>query len=370
MNEIKGEFHDVLIVSELRGGYPDVQIASDVDYAGLIAGDQAPVFLTLPLGKAGVTSGNQRHYDEAWLQELEKQTMALRPVGLMGHLSKAERAYAMPLEAIHWVGTLREGDTLWGKGYVPAGEARQRIQRYKASGKKIATSIDAYGEGQWDEKLKAYRMDPKTMRLGQIDIAPADRAGIPDLAIVPMLTTEMSDEQSTQDKEPTMADKTKLDHINEMTAEDARLLPEPVRAAIVASVPVPPEVALVAELRTALDLPATADIKAHLTEMRRTQQEQHKATITARTRALVEDTEKGVRIVSLRGMVTEMIRLRNPQTAAEVDTIFAEVVASDSVKAALGQQVQEIMGPAQTVAHTITDGKAPKYYTIPEKEAA
>lgn len=367
MNEIKGEFHDVLIISELRGGYPDVQIASDVDYAGLIAGDPTPVFLTLPIGKAGVTSGNQRYYGEEWLQELERQTMTVRPVGLMGHLSKEARAHAMPLEAIHWVGTLREGDTLWGKGYVPAGEARQRIQRYKAQGKKIATSIDAYGEGQWDDKLKAYRMDPKTMRLGQIDIAPADRAGIPDLAALPILTTEMNTPAETppeQDKEPTMADKTKLDHINEMTAEDARLLPEPVRAAILASVTVPPEVALVAELRNALDLPVTADIKAHLTEMRNVQERQRQDAIKARVRELVEDAEKGVKIVPLRALVTELVHNRKPATPADVDAIFTEVVNSASVKAALGARLIETMGPAQGTPVQGQTGKA-NYFVIP-----
>lgn len=366
MNEIKGEFHDVLIISELRGGYPDVQIASDVDYAGLIAGDPTPVFLTLPIGKAGVTSGNKRHYDEVWLQELERQTLTGKPVGLMGHLSTADRAHSFPTEAIHWVGALREGDTLWGKGYVPPGEARQRIQRYKAQGKKIATSIDAYAEGAWDESLKAYRMMAASMKLNQIDIAPADRAGISDLAAVPALSTEMNTPAETppemqQEDNPAMD---KLTIINEMTAEDARLLPEPVRAAIVASVPVPPEVALVAELRNALDLPVTADIKAHLTEMRNTQERQRQDAIKARVRELVEDAEKGVKIIPLRALVTELVHNRKPATAADVDAIFTEVVNSASVKAALSARLVETMGPPQGTPVQGQTGQS-KYFSIP-----
>lgn len=363
MKTISGEFQDVLVVHELRGGYPNVPIASDVDYTALIAGDESPVFLTLPIGKAGVTSGNQRHYDDAWLQELERQTLAGKPVGLMGHLSTADRAHAFPSEAIHWVGAVREGDMLWGKGYVPPGEARQRIQRYKAQGKKIATSIDAYAEGAWDDSLKAYRMDAKSMRLAQIDIAPADRAGVPALAAVPVLTTEMANEPSDQPQE-TVVDK--LTIINEMTADDARLLPEPVRAAIVAAVPVPPEVALVQELRSALGLEAGADIKAHLTALRQAEEAQRQATIRTRVRELVEDTEKGVKIVALRGMVTELIKLRNPATVEAVDAIYTEVVASEPVKAALAAHVQETMGPAQTTSTPPGTGKAPKYYSIPK----
>ena len=366
MNEIKGNFNDVLVVSELRGGFPNVQIASDVDYAGLIAGDDNPVFLTLPIGKAGVTSENKRHYDAVWLQELERQTLSNRPVGLMGHLSKEERAHAFPAEAIHWVGTLLEGDMLWGKGYVPPGEARKRIQRYKAQGKKIATSIDAYGEGVWDERLGAYRMDAKSMRLGQIDIAPADRAGVPDLAAVPLLTTEMQEETSSTVKEPIMAEKDKLTVINEMTADDARLLPEPVRQAIVASVPTPPEVALVQELRTVLDLPAGADIKAHLATLRAEQETARKQAVAGRIKELVE---KGINLVAMRGVVTELVNARNPQTVAEAETAYNAVIALDTIKPLFNGAVQEIMGPAQTT--TVANGQPgkPKYYTIPgEKE--
>lgn len=367
MNEIKGNFNDVLIVSELRGGFPNVQIASDVDYAGLIAGDDNPVFLTLPIGKANVTSVNQRHYDEAWLQELERQTLSNRPVGLMGHLSKEERAHVFPEEAIHWVGALRDGDTLWGKGYVPPGEARKRIQRYKAQGKKLATSIDAYAEGVWDANVNAYRMSAASMKLAQIDIAPADRAGVPDLSAVPVLTTEMAETQvETNEDNPTMD---KLQVINEMTAEDARLLPDAVRSAIVASVPTPPEVALVQELRTVLDLPAGADIKAHLATMRAEQETARKQAVAGRIKELVEDKDKGIKLVAMRGVVTELVNARNPQTVAEAEAAYNAVIALDTIKPLFNGAVQEIMGPAQTT--TVANGQPgkPKYYTIPgEKE--
>jgi hypothetical protein len=363
MNEIKGEFHDVLIISELRGGYPDVQIASDVDYAGLIAGDPTPVFLTLPIGKAGVTSGNKRHYDEVWLQELERQTLTGKPVGLMGHLSTTDRAHSFPPEAIHWVGALREGDTLWGKGYVPPGEARQRIQRYKAQGKKIATSIDAYAEGAWDESLKAYRMTAASMKLNQIDIAPADRAGISDLAAVPALSTEMNTSAETpqedqQEDDPAMD---KLTIINEMTAEDARLLPDSVRAAIVAAVPTPAEVALIAELRTELGLEAGADIKAHVAEMKTTQETQRKAAITNRIKELVED---GIKVADVRGVVTELVEAKQPKTLDEVQTAYNAVSTSATVTALLGARVVETMGPAQGTPVQGQQGKN-KYFVLP-----
>ena len=155
----------------------------------------------------------------------------------------------------------------------------------------------------------------------------------------------------------------KLQVIRELTADDIKLLPDSVRQAIIAGAP---EVALVQELRSALGLEAGADIKAHLTAMRQAEEAQRQATIRTRVRELVEDTEKGVKIVALRGMVTELIKLRNPATVEAVDAIYAEVVASEPVKAALAAHVQETMGPAQTTSTPPGTGKAPKYYSIPK----
>ncbi|MCL4863380.1 MAG: hypothetical protein KJZ93_28510, partial [Caldilineaceae bacterium] len=141
---------DVMLVWEFKGKYPDVPIATGVDYDALVEGDSDPVFVTLPIGKANVKSGNKRFYDDKFVAELERQVLANKPVGLMGHLSAEARATEFPSEAVHWIGARRVGELLWGKGYVPPGDARARLKRYRASGKKIATSIDAMVEGIWD----------------------------------------------------------------------------------------------------------------------------------------------------------------------------------------------------------------------------
>lgn len=369
VKEIKGQFADVMVISELRGAYPNVPIAVDVDYAALIAGDAEPTFLTIPIGKANVKSGNNRYYDEAWLQELYRQTLDLKPVGIMGHLSAKQRETEFPPEAVHWVGAVIEQGTLWGKGYVPPGEARDRIKRYKAQGKSIATSIDmGYAEGTWDESLKAYRMDHKTMRLAQIDIAPTDRAGIPELARVPMFTAEMvAEEPATknvfveQERNPAMD---KLTVITEMTAEDARLLPEPVRQAVIATVATPPEVATVATVRELLGLDAKADVAGAVAEMKRVQAEQAKAAVTSRITELVTD---GIKIETVRPLVTELVTARNPQTVAEAETAYKAVSELESVKALLQARVVETMGPRQ---RTPVQGqnRQNKYFSIPEEK--
>lgn len=367
MDPFRGEFQDVLAVTELRGSYPNVPIAADVDYDALIAGDSSPMFLTIPIGKAGVTSGNKRHYDDAFVTELERQTLSSKPVGLMGHLPQAERATAFPPEAVHWVGVARDGDTLWGKGYIPPGPVRERIARYKAQGKAIATSIDAFAEGVWDETLKAFRMAANTLRLNQIDIAPADRAGIPALAAVPVLTTEMQAEEQEIEQEPVMD---KYQVINEMTVEDVRLLPKVVRDAVLADVPTPPQVAMVQELCAALGV-EESQLKTTITEMQRVQEQQRKDAIKSRITELAADAEKGVKVEAVRGLVVELVEARQPATVQEAETAYSQVIEMPAVRAALAAQVQTTMGPRQrtTVQPQASGGR--KYFDIPvDKETA
>lgn len=360
VNEFRGQLNDVLIVTELRGSYPNVPIAADVDYASLIAGDNDPQFLTLPIGMVNAKSGNDRYYDEAFVTELMRQTLANKPIGLFGHLSEAERATAFPKEALHWVGAIRDGDLVWGKAYL-IGEARERVRRYKASGKSIATSIDAYAQGQWDESLKAYRMDASSLRLNQIDLAPSDRAGISALARVPMLTTEMETETPTPQE--VVVDKYEV--IREMTPDDAKLLPDTVRAAIVATVATPPEVQQIAEIRQALGADDKADIAKLITEMREGQEQARRDAIKARITELAADKEKGIKLEGVRELVVELVNARNPQSVQDADVAYGQVVEMASVKAALAASVQTTMGPPQT---TRVDGQnnAPKYFVIPQ----
>jgi len=360
VQEFKGAFTDIMAITELRGSYPNVPIAPDVDYAALIAGDDEPQFITLPIAKVNSKSLNNRYYDEAFVMELMRQTVANKPAGLFGHLSETERATAFKPEAVHWVGALREGDTIWGKGYVSK-DARERILKYRALSKSIATSIDAQAEGTWDESLKAYRMKADTLRLGQIDFAPADRAGIPDLASVPHLTTEMT-EDSSQEEEVILD---KLQIIREMTVEDAQLLPATVRNAILAEVKPAPEVAQVVAIREALGVDDKADPVQAIAEMRRTQTEQAKVAVATKITELVS---AGVKLETMRPLVTELVAARNPATVADAETAVKAVLESEAIKGLLATHVRETMGPAQrTTVQAQSNGN--KYFVIPKVEA-
>lgn len=343
VKEISGVFRDVMSITELRGSYPNVPISSDVDYAALIAGDETPTFLTLPIGKVGVTSGNKRHYDEEFVTELLRQTLANKPVGLMGHLSDAERASAFPAEAVHWVGAVRDGDTVWGKGYIPPGPVRERIAKYKATGKAIATSIDAFAEGVWDDKLGAHRMSAKNMRLNQIDIAPADRAGIPELAAVPHLTSEMEEAPATdrQQEQPTMADK-QVDIIQEL----GKVQPHKGWQVPVARENAPDLTALTQEM----------------TELRKQNEALMQAAVKSRITELVSD----VKLEDVRSVVTEMVEGKQPHTVEEAEAAYQQVIEMTSVKNLLANTVQRVMGPKQGTPVQRQAG-ANKYFSIPQE---
>jgi hypothetical protein len=372
LTEFSGDFTDVMVVAELRGSYPNVPISADVDYAALIDGDTEPVFVTLPIAKPNVKSGNNRYYDEAFALEVMKQTLDSKPIGLMGHLSAAERSTAFPRESLHWVGAARDSDgMIWGKAYL-IGEARERVRRYKASGKSIATSIDAYAAGEWDESLKAYRMDAKTLRLNQIDLAPTDRAGVPELSVIPHLTSEMVESETErglrpgteQEQEPIMD---KLQIINEMSAEDARLLPKSVREAILSEVAIPPEVAVVQELRSTLGVDDKADLATLVRELQEAKATQAKAAIATRITELAADPDKGIKVEPVRAMVVEMVRARNPQTAQEVEAAYSEIAASGPVTELLRGYVQTTMGPPQRTIVQPQNGGT-QFFKYPDKE--
>lgn len=334
---MSGYINDTMVIWELRGSYPEVKHFEDIDIAELTRGDDEPMFLTLPIGQANVTSGNKRFYDEAWLAELERQTTEKRPVGIMGHLKESDLANEFPPEAIHWVGVQRVGEMLWGKGYVPPGEARERVRRYKATNKKLATSIFAKAEGVWDKAQGVLRMIARSLDLQQIDIGPADRVGIPGLAAIPLVTAEMQQSNEVMNMD-------KLQIIKEMTADDARLLPDSVQQAILANVPTPKEVGIVAELRGVVGADDGADLTAVVAELVKEQKAARQAAVDTRVTELVNE---GIKIEDMRPLVIELVNAHNPQTREAAEAAYGRVVEMENVKSALAAYVKAAMGPNQ-----------------------
>lgn len=161
-----------------------------------------------------------------------------------------------------------------------------------------------------------------------------------------------------------MADKAQV--IRELTADDAKILPEPVKQAVLATASAAPEVAQVAEIRAALGLDDKIDVVKTITEMRRTQEEQSRKAVQQRITELAADPEKGVKLEAVRGLVVELVTARAPQTIQEAESAYQQVVESDAVKAALKSHVVETMGPRQGAGSLQgQNGKQNRYFQIP-----
>lgn len=358
-------FTDVVAIFEFRGQYPTVPITEGVDYEALIAGDDEPLFVTMPIGKAGSTSGNKRHYDEEFITELEKQVLSRRPIGLMGHLKEEDRKTEFPDEAVHWVGAARENDMLWGKGYIPPGPVRDRVKRYKNTGRPLATSIDAKASGQWDKDLGAMKMDGSTLDLHQIDFAPADRVGISALSVVPHLSREMEDGTNDNDNDNTEGENTmdKLDVLKELTAEDVQHLPTVVREAILETVEAPKEISLVKEIRETLELADDADVNARIVEILNEKTEQLKAQIGVKITELVDE---GIKLDSAKPIVKRYIELEAPATVDAVQECYNKVIKDETITELLKAQV-EGAGPEHKGTNTSGKSEA-KYFVIPTND--
>ena len=355
-------FTDVMAIFEFRGQYPTVPTTEGVDYEALIAGDADPLFVTMPIGKAGSTSANKRHYDEEFIQELEKQVIQKRPIGLMGHLKDEDRKTEFPAEAVFWVGATREADMLWGKGYVPPGPVRDRMKRYKASGRSMATSIDAQASGKWDKNLGAMKMDGKSLNLSQIDFAPADRAGISALSVVPQLSREMGEDNSSEGSEEGIMDFT-LEAFKEMKPEHQALLPEAVRKAILETIETPAEVAQMVEIRETLELGKDADVNARVKEILSSQAEQLKTQIAAKITELVD---AGIKLDHARPTIRHFVELEAPKTVEAVKECYDKVVALEVVTELLKTKVD---GAGPEHKGSSTPNTEAKYFVIPtEKE--
>ena len=69
----------------------------------------------------------------------------------------------------------------------------------------------------------------------------------------------------------------------------------------------------------------------------------------------------------MRGVITELITLRKPQTVEEANEAYKLVTEMESVKASLVAAVQGAMGPNLTPAAQPQNGKA-KYFAIPQED--
>jgi hypothetical protein len=369
---------DIIAVTEFRGkggvDYPDnIPFSEGVDVEALTEGDEKPFFATLKIGHAGVTSGNFFYYGEDEVNEILRQTITKRPTGGRGHLRDDELGSALPANPLHWVGALRKGEFAWGKGYVAPGDTRDWLRRMGATNAEVATSIFGYAdEVTWDEEREAFRIvlhapdenGHTGFTLEYIDLASPERAGVPTLAVVPRITSEM-----TRGEQPeTEVEVDKLDVLKALTAEDIKHLPDAVIKAVVAQSETAKELAdaekVIGELRTLLGLDERGDVVATV----KAQVEATAKATAAAVEAKITELVNTIKVESVRPMVRDMVTDQKPATVEAVQAAFDHVMARESVKSQLAGAVTRTMGPRQErpAAH----GEQAHTFLKPKPEAA
>lgn len=293
------------VVAEFRGNFPQIATAQSVQMDALTQGDEDPFFVTLPVAVVGATSENGLHYDEALVSAIGAQMVGRG--GLMGHLDKGDRETAFPIEAVDWIGMLRQGATLWGKGYIPPGEAREYIRRLKARGGQLATSI--YGPYAKQTKRDDGSWLADGLQLESLDLAPADRAALKlggDFNVTAQMDNN-SQEDNEMEKEQILA---------ELKAEE---IPAALRDQIIANHTASAETtAKVAELETSL-----AAEQARVVEF--------EAQIVAQSRAVFD--------AALETCVAEMVNWRADTDEAKTRVAMVRLALSTQIVAEMGDDL-------------------------------
>lgn len=169
----------------LGGEYPEIDTYSNVDTALLYEGDEKPFHIVLPVARVGEVSANGLLYDEELVGSIETQLPGLG--GIRGHQRDEDLQYAFPLDAVHWVGHKRVGETLWAKGYVPPGQNREDLRLRKARGGGIGTSIFGEAVKEFGTHGKRRVWKAKNFQMEQLDLGAGKQVSLKlggDFAIV------------------------------------------------------------------------------------------------------------------------------------------------------------------------------------------
>lgn len=296
---------EFMVSRELRGSFPTIETADNIDVKELEGDDPSPLYVTLAVAEINKTSANGLLYDAPLVTQLTQQIPG--KWGIFGHINWMNESTAFPKAEVYWVGTALQGDVLWAKGYVPPGDARETVRRLKASGAGIGTSIYGPGEREYVAEGQYKLID---FELNQLDFAPTDRAALRMNSPV-RLTAEMA--INSEGKELT-----KEQVLAALTATDIDLLPRGVIEAVLAkNAPTATQVNdLEAQMRV---LEAQAQTKDN--------------TIAELNRRLGEFTRKQFE-ADLRGLVAELIKWNTPtddaanKLAVLRETFYTAVLAA------------------------------------------
>lgn len=356
---------EMVAVSELRGGYPNVVLPDDIDVQSIQA--RGYKFITLPIGQVDAKSRNGRNYKRTAVEQLVEQINAKRPEGGWGHIKDEDMGTSYGPPAIRWLAAMidKKG-TVWGKGLPLTDETQHYFALSKETTSRVGTSLHAWVTMEGD--------DVTELDLIKLDLADPARVGIPMTAAMPALSTEMqpdpaaaqqpeSDEagapaaasseaavaavpivHTEQESEPvTDTNTTRVTELElerkDLKAEIAKFETENNRLKRIAED--------TAEVREKWHIAADADLVKAAREFKNQYDEMAKeASELLMDAATAKITEK-VKVESARDVVMELVRAEKPLTRKELNRVIDAVLERDSIKKLLEIKVVEEMGGNQ-----------------------
>jgi len=334
----------------LKGEYPQsVPLAEGIDLSTLTEGDDAPMFLTLPIATE-TTSRNGVKYQSKDVKRIVSAINNREIIGQKGHLTEAERSHRFDTPALFWVGaTLDESGVAWGKAYIPrtAQDVREYVRVAKAMNAKIGTSI--YGTAEIND---LHEIVGDSLMLEQIDLVNPSRVGVPQATGVPIITQEsIQTDISESTEEKSMDAKTQPQE--EVISEMERNLQVQV-SGLTATVreltlKVDAQLRELTDMKTVKELlkPENGDVilavRATLSELESLKHENLQLLQTAIAQAIAEK----VKAEHVRPIIQSMVVGKNPTRLSEVASAVDAVLALNDVKTLLKNTTVTEMGPAQ-----------------------
>jgi uncharacterized protein (UPF0335 family) len=332
------------------GQPPHIPLPPDIDLSKLKATfGESLKFVTLPIGKVGITSRNGNTYGRKAIEKLVEQVNRKRPEGRWGHLSQEQIGTAYEPPAVRWLAaTLDATGTAWGKLVALTAEAARHFETAEATGARVGTSIFGMEPKEENGEIVEYR-------LVTIDLANAERVGVPMTAAHPHITAEMEGATSTS---PTP----------DSTSQKGNPMPSEVRIEELISekTTLQGEVATLKEqiktlkgssedvraVREMLDLEDDADVVKSLRSLLELHGELKTENTALLDAAMDAAIAKMVAVETARPIVRELVEAKKPLTRKQLDRALDEVLNRESVKALIQKQVAEQAGPAQKPAAT------------------
>ena len=364
------------IVTEMRGGYPNIKLPADVDVAAIQASGRK--FVTLPIGQVNSRSRNGRTYSKQSMVSLMNGINDHRLEGGWGHIREEDMGIAYGPPAMRWLAAeMDRNGIIWAKGLPLTSEAAQYFDDARLTNARVGTSLSAWAD------VDAAGMVQELAPI-RLDLADPARVGISMTAAMPHITSEMTPKPdaagggterppSTQEPErseqPIVNEQTEENPVSNQQITEMEQERDALRTQVTEL-----ESAKRGLERTNKDLvyalellgiKADGDVDA-VREARLLHEqlvELRAENTTLLSNSLAATLQEHVKVESAIPLIAEMVEMMKPATLKEQRRAIEAVLAKPAVKQHLEAGLVEEMGAAVTTPTTTPSSE-------PEKAAA